>query len=196
MLSGQERFISSLSSHLENPRTAAACHGAISQSILLSKLLQPAPWKTAGPAVGRDGALFNSSEWFRHGNGGQARPIHHPPRCQPGPLRQLLIKLHLARAGIMTKGPEWSGHRVVHTLTSSGGAGNQVRPCRAQKGSWELSPALWWHLTWLLGVSGKPRARRGWGCNDDVGDTQVFVVQHRGLVMVVAAAAADTHLKA
>lgn len=50
----------------------------------------------------------------------------------------------------------------------------------------------------MLGVPGKPHARRGWGCNDDVGDTQVLVVQHRGLVMVVATvvAAADTHLKA
>lgn len=71
----------------------------------------------------------------------------------------------------------------------------------ARKGSWEQSSALLCYLTWLLGVPGKHHARRRRGRNDDVGDPQVLVVQHRGLVMVVAivvgaAAAVDTHLKA
>lgn len=33
-------------SYLEDPRTAIAWRGAVSQSFLLTKLLQPAPWRT------------------------------------------------------------------------------------------------------------------------------------------------------
>lgn len=64
----------------------------------------------------------------------------------------------------------------------------------AQKASWKQSPAEWCCLTLLVRIPGKPHACRGWGRDDDVGYAQVLVVQHGGLVM--AAAAADTHLKA
>lgn len=111
MLSGQEHFISSLPSYLEDPRTAIAWRGAVSQSFLLSKLLQPVPWRTGHPAVGRDGASLSSGEWLRYGMRASPDEIHHPPGCQQGLLTQLPNKLYLARAGIMTKGPEWSSQR-------------------------------------------------------------------------------------
>lgn len=98
-------------SYLEDPRTAIAWRGAVSQSFLLTKLLQPASWRTGHPAVGRDGVSFSSGAWVRYGMRASPDKIHHPPGCQQGLLTQLPNKLHLARAGIITKGPERSGQR-------------------------------------------------------------------------------------